>query len=85
MHVKYSTRLTWAVVAGSVFWLGILLALDDERLPDPRLGHLRRRLNRGIIRQKRPSGVSRLRSLPQLQILCGHRLGEDDDPVPYAC
>ena len=27
MHVKYSTRLTWAVVAGSVFWLGILLAL----------------------------------------------------------
>ena len=27
MHVAYSTRLTWAVVAGSVFWLGILLAL----------------------------------------------------------
>ena len=27
MHVKYSTRLTWAVVAGSVYWLGILLAL----------------------------------------------------------
>jgi cytochrome c oxidase subunit 4 len=27
MHVKYSTRLTWAVVMGSVFWLGILLAL----------------------------------------------------------
>jgi len=27
MHVKYSTRLTWAVVAGSVFWLGILLVL----------------------------------------------------------
>ena len=27
MHVKYSTRLTWAVVAGSLFWLGILLAL----------------------------------------------------------
>jgi cytochrome c oxidase subunit 4 len=27
MHVKYSTRLTWAVVAGSIFWLGILLAL----------------------------------------------------------
>ena len=27
MHVKYSTRLTWAVVAGSVFWLGILLTL----------------------------------------------------------
>jgi cytochrome c oxidase subunit 4 len=27
MHVKYSTRLTWAVVAGSVLWLGILIAL----------------------------------------------------------
>ena len=27
MHVRYSTRLTWAVVIGSVFWLGILLAL----------------------------------------------------------
>jgi len=27
MHVRYSTRLTWAVVVGSVFWLGILLAL----------------------------------------------------------
>ena len=27
MHVKYSTRLTWAVVAVSVFWLGIMLAL----------------------------------------------------------
>ena len=27
MHVKYSTRLTWAVVGGSLFWLGILLAL----------------------------------------------------------
>jgi cytochrome c oxidase subunit 4 len=27
MHVRYSTRLTWAVIVGSVFWLGILLAL----------------------------------------------------------
>ena len=27
MHVKYSPRLTWAVVLGSVFWLGILLTL----------------------------------------------------------
>ena len=27
MHVKYSSRLTWAVVGGSVFWLGILLVL----------------------------------------------------------
>ncbi len=27
MHVRYSTRLTWAVVIGSIFWLGIMLAL----------------------------------------------------------
>ena len=27
MHVKYSTRLTWVVAIGAVFWLGILLAL----------------------------------------------------------
>jgi cytochrome c oxidase subunit 4 len=27
MHVKYSTRLTWAVVLGSIFWLGILIVL----------------------------------------------------------
>jgi cytochrome c oxidase subunit 4 len=27
MHVRYSSRLTWAVVVGSVFWLGLLLAL----------------------------------------------------------
>ena len=27
MHVKYSTRLTWLVVTGSVFWLAILLSL----------------------------------------------------------
>lgn len=27
MHVRYSSRLTWAVVFGGVFWLGILLAL----------------------------------------------------------
>jgi cytochrome c oxidase subunit 4 len=27
MHVKYSSRLTWAVVLGSLFWFGILLAL----------------------------------------------------------
>lgn len=25
MHVKYSSRLTWAVVIGGVFWLGLLL------------------------------------------------------------
>jgi cytochrome c oxidase subunit 4 len=27
MHAKYSTRLTWAVVVASVFWLGIMLSL----------------------------------------------------------
>src|SRR5712691_8562011 len=27
MHVQYSPRLTWAVVVGSVFWLGILREL----------------------------------------------------------
>jgi cytochrome c oxidase subunit 4 len=30
MHVKYSTRLTWAVVVGSVFWLLILLVLTSS-------------------------------------------------------
>ena len=41
MHVKYSTRLTWAVVAGSVFWLGILLVADVRRLPDARVADVR--------------------------------------------
>jgi len=27
MHAKYSTKLTWAVVLGGIFWLGILLTL----------------------------------------------------------
>ena len=27
MHVKYSSRLTWAVIFGGLFWLGIMLAL----------------------------------------------------------
>jgi cytochrome c oxidase subunit IV len=27
MHVKYSSRLTWVVITGSVFWLMILLTL----------------------------------------------------------
>ena len=27
MHVKYSTRLTWLVVLGGFFWLGILLVM----------------------------------------------------------
>ena len=26
MHVRYSPRLTWLVVIGGLFWLGILLA-----------------------------------------------------------
>ena len=27
MHVKYNTRLTWLVVIGGFFWLGILLVM----------------------------------------------------------
>lgn len=27
MHVRYSTRLTWVVVIGSIFWLGVLFVL----------------------------------------------------------
>lgn len=27
MHVKYSTRLTWAVVLGGLFWFGIMIVL----------------------------------------------------------
>lgn len=27
MHVKYSSRLTWAVVVAGFFWFGILIAL----------------------------------------------------------
>ena len=27
MHVKYSNHLTWAVIAGAIFWLLIMLAL----------------------------------------------------------
>jgi cytochrome c oxidase subunit 4 len=27
MHVKYSPKLTWLVVIGSIFWLGILLVM----------------------------------------------------------
>jgi cytochrome c oxidase subunit 4 len=27
MHVRYSSRLTWAVVLGAIFWFGILLVL----------------------------------------------------------
>jgi cytochrome c oxidase subunit 4 len=32
MHVKYSSRLTWAVVAGSLLWLGILLLTVGDYL-----------------------------------------------------
>ncbi len=27
MHVRYSSRLTWVVVAGGFFWLGIMIVL----------------------------------------------------------
>jgi cytochrome c oxidase subunit IV len=29
MHLKYGARLTWAVVVGSLFWLGILIVLTE--------------------------------------------------------
>jgi cytochrome c oxidase subunit IV len=29
MHVKYSSKLTWAVVLGSIFWLGILIVMTS--------------------------------------------------------
>ena len=32
MHVKYATRLTWAVIAGGVFWLLILLTIIGDYL-----------------------------------------------------
>ena len=32
MHVKYSSRLTWAVIAGGVFWLLILLTIMGDYL-----------------------------------------------------
>ena len=38
MHVRWSTRLTWVVVASGFFWLLILFGLTMQRLPDPRLG-----------------------------------------------
>ena len=41
MHVKYSTRLTWAVVVGSVFWLGILLVLTMSDYLTRGVAHLR--------------------------------------------
>ena len=33
MHVRWSTRLTWVVVASGFFWLLIMFTHDD-RLPD---------------------------------------------------
>jgi cytochrome c oxidase subunit 4 len=27
MHVRYSPRLTWVVILGGLFWLGIMIAL----------------------------------------------------------
>jgi len=32
MHVKYSPRLTWAVIAGGLFWLLILLTIIGDYL-----------------------------------------------------
>ncbi len=44
MHVRYSPRLTWVVIAGGFLWLFIMIALtmsdyltrDWSRLPGPR-------------------------------------------------
>ena len=41
MHVKYSTRLTWAVVARQRLLARDHAGADDGRLPDARLAHLR--------------------------------------------
>jgi cytochrome c oxidase subunit 4 len=27
MHVKYGSRITWTVIIGSLFWLGIMMAM----------------------------------------------------------
>src|SRR5581483_6174792 len=32
MHVKYSSRLTWAVIAGGLFWLLLLLTIIGDYL-----------------------------------------------------
>jgi cytochrome c oxidase subunit 4 len=32
MHVKYSSKLTWAVIAGGIFWLLILLTIMGDYL-----------------------------------------------------
>ena len=41
MHVKYSPKLTWAVVLGSVFWLSHPAGAHDGRLPDSGVAHVR--------------------------------------------
>ncbi len=41
MHVKYSTRLTWVVVIGSVVLAGDSSRAHLQRLPDARLADLR--------------------------------------------
>ena len=40
-HVKYSTRLTWAVRRGSIFWLGIPARPHIQRLPDASVADVR--------------------------------------------
>ena len=37
MHVRWSTRLTWVVVASGFFWLLILFGITMSRLPHPRM------------------------------------------------
>ena len=45
MHVKYSTRLTWAVVARQRLLARHPAGADAERLPDARLAHVRIKLS----------------------------------------
>ena len=37
MHVKYSTKLTWLVVASGFFFLAIMVAIHARRFREPGL------------------------------------------------
>ena len=37
MHVRYSSRLVWVIVASALFWMGILFALTFSDYLDARL------------------------------------------------
>src|SRR3982074_1612177 len=83
MHVKYSTRLTWAVVLGSVFWLGILLTLTMSDYLTPAWQTYGDAPSRGSAH--RPGFVPRRRHRLQQQVLVEQRrgagAGDRRDPV----